>query len=280
MSTPLVELSISLGGSPLGPLTLQLHPSTPLTNENFLHHCAHSYAGTRFHRVIRGFMVQGGDFQRGDGTGGESKWGGKFADEKLGVIPHDRAGVLSMANGGPGTNGSQFFVTLGKCRHLDGKHVAFGEVVGGFDVLERMGGVETEGRDRPILMETLKIESARVLGEEGGGGKSPGKRKASDAGDEDSSSDESRGRKKSKKSKKEKKHKKEKKKKSKKEKRHKKKKKRRDSDDSDSSSSSDSDTRRNPITGAKVRMHVDKDDDDRAKEAGRKELLAFMNSQF
>jgi cyclophilin family peptidyl-prolyl cis-trans isomerase len=107
-----VELSISLGGSPLGPLTLQLSPSTPLTNENFLHHCAHSYAGTKFHRVIKGFMVQGGDFQKGDGTGGESKWGGKFADEKLGAIPHDRAGVLSMANSGPGTNGSQFFVAL------------------------------------------------------------------------------------------------------------------------------------------------------------------------
>jgi peptidyl-prolyl isomerase G (cyclophilin G) len=306
-SQPAVKLRISIGGSRVGDLTISLDKSLPVTCTNFLHFVrSKQYVGVKFHRVIRNFMIQGGDFTNGDGTGGESMWGGKFADEPGVTLKHDKPGVLSMANSGPNTNGSQFFISLGRCSHLDGKHVAFGSLVEGMECLMKIAEVETGDKDRPIAMEAVSIEDCWVVGERSEGGEAAEvaadakvgfKRKQDDSGDESSDSDESssssseerKKRKKVKKHKKEKKHKKSKK--SKKEKKHKKSKKEKkkkhrkgDGSESDSESSgSDGDgeeVRRNPINGKRVKMHIEKDKNDEAGEAGRKELLRFMNSQF
>lgn len=106
------------------------------------------YNGTIFHRVIRDFMVQGGD-PTGTGRGGESIYGGKFADEITPTLKHTGAGVVSMANAGPNTNGSQFFVTLKPTPFLDGKHTVLGRIYSGMGVVQRMGMVTTDAQDRP-----------------------------------------------------------------------------------------------------------------------------------
>lgn len=121
------------------------------------------YDGTVFHRIIPGFMIQGGD-PTGTGRGGQSIYGDKFEDEIVGAdLKHTGAGVVSMANAGPDTNGSQFFITLAPTPWLDGKHTIFGRVKSGMGVVKRMGLVRTGEGDRPV--EEVKITRARVVEE-------------------------------------------------------------------------------------------------------------------
>jgi peptidylprolyl isomerase len=148
-ANPRVALEVTIDGQPAGTVTVELFADVaPRTAENFRALCTGekgtgkggkplAYAGSPFHRIIPGFMIQGGDFTRGNGTGGESIYGEKFADENF-TLKHTGAGVLSMANAGPNTNGSQFFITLADTPWLDGKHVVFGKVVDGMDVVKKM----------------------------------------------------------------------------------------------------------------------------------------------
>jgi len=146
-----VWFDVSIGGEIAGRVTFQLYEDTPKTSENFRALCtgekgvgksgkALHYKGSPFHRVIDGFMAQGGDFTRQNGTGGESIYGEKFADENF-IHKHDKKYLLSMANAGPGTNGSQFFITFVATPHLNGAHVVFGEVISGQDVIEALQAV-------------------------------------------------------------------------------------------------------------------------------------------
>lgn len=152
---PRVFLDVSIDGDPVERIVIQLFASVvPKTAENFRALCTGEkgigestgkplhYKGTSFHRIIKGFMAQGGDFSRGNGTGGESIYGGKFGDENF-KLTHDGPGYLSMANSGPNTNGSQFFITFKRQPHLDGKHVVFGKVVNGLDILKKIEQVGT-----------------------------------------------------------------------------------------------------------------------------------------
>ena len=154
MSNPRAVIDTSLGT-----VTIELFEDrTPKTVGNFVKLAGDGfYDGLVFHRVIKDFMIQGGCPQ-GTGTGGP---GYKFADEFHPELKHDAAGTLSMANAGPNTNGSQFFITLAPTPWLDQRHSVFGKVTGGMDVVEKIGAVETGAGDRPkadVKMTSVKIE--------------------------------------------------------------------------------------------------------------------------
>jgi peptidylprolyl isomerase len=159
---PHVFFDIKQGDKDLGRIVMRLYADiVPKTAENFRALCTGEkgegkagtplhYKGSAFHRVIRDFMIQGGDFTNGDGTGGESIYGEKFPDENF-AIKHTRGGQLSMANAGPGTNGSQFFITCKDTPHLDGKHVVFGHVVEGMELVSEIENCEKGGGDEPAV---------------------------------------------------------------------------------------------------------------------------------
>lgn len=186
--TNVVYFDIEINGQPAGRVKFGLFGDTvPKTAENFRALCTGEkgtsasgaslhYKGSSFHRVIPGFMCQGGDFTRGDGTGGESIYGEKFEDENF-ALHHDIPGLLSMANAGANTNGSQFFITTVPTPHLDGKHVVFGKVIEGWDLIK---GVEKQGSRSGRTMSPITIADCGELplnaasGADAGGAAAPG----------------------------------------------------------------------------------------------------------
>ena len=196
---PKVFFDIDIGGTNAGRIVMELRSDVvPKTAENFRCLCTGEkgvgrsgkklhFKGSTFHRVIPGFMLQGGDFTKGNGTGGESIYGAKFRDENF-KLKHKKAYTLSMANAGPNSNGSQFFITTAKTAWLDGKHVVFGVVVDGEEVVravEAVGSQSGKTRQRVVITNSGEmpptsagsVGTARSSGSlEGSSGGSPRKK--------------------------------------------------------------------------------------------------------
>jgi len=165
-SRPRTFFDVSIGGSEVGRIVFELYSDVvPLTADNFRALCTGekggdlTYKGSPFHRIIPEFMIQGGDFTNRNGTGGKSIYGSKFKDENFN-IKHTKEGLLSMANAGKNTNGSQFFITTVPCPWLDGKHVVFGEVVEGYDIVKKM---ESLGSQSGAPKKTILISDCGQL---------------------------------------------------------------------------------------------------------------------
>ncbi|KAH0845392.1 hypothetical protein AYO21_06099 [Fonsecaea monophora] len=172
---PRVYFDITIGGRKQGRIVFELYNDVvPKTAENFRALCTGEkgmgqqgkplhYKGSIFHRVIKAFMIQGGDFTRFNGTGGESIYGEKFEDENF-DLKHDRPFLLSMANSGPGTNGSQFFITTVPTPHLDGKHVVFGEVINGKNIVRTIENLPLQS-DKPVGGDVVVEDCGQLEGE-------------------------------------------------------------------------------------------------------------------
>ncbi|KAI8610723.1 peptidyl-prolyl cis-trans isomerase H [Chytriomyces sp. MP71] len=159
MSNPIVFFDIAIGGQPVGRIKMELFADVvPKTAENFRQLCTgefkrngvpQGFKNCSFHRIIKDFMVQGGDFLKGDGTGSTCIYGGEnFPDENF-TLKHSSPGLLSMANSGPNTNGCQFFITCAKTDFLDNKHVVFGRLVDGLLTLRKIENVPTGPNNKP-----------------------------------------------------------------------------------------------------------------------------------
>merc|ERR1712124_204037 len=165
MANPNVFFDVTIGGQAAGRITMELYADVvPKTAENFRALCTGEkgmgrsgkplhFKGSSFHRVITQFMCQGGDFTKGNGTGGESIYGDKFADENF-TLKHTGPGILSMANAGPNTNGSQFFLCTVETKWLDGKHVVFGSVTNGMEVVKAVEAVGSQSgkTSKPVVI--------------------------------------------------------------------------------------------------------------------------------
>ncbi|ODV93752.1 hypothetical protein PACTADRAFT_71658 [Pachysolen tannophilus NRRL Y-2460] len=157
---PIVFFDISLGPQLLGRIKIELFKDKlPITCENFRQFCTGEYRekfnpigykGSKFHRVIKNFMIQGGDFLKNNGTGSLSIYGKSQFDDEGFYFKHEPM-MVSMANSGPNTNGSQFFICLENCPHLDNKHVVFGKVIEGQDIVKKIEHVKTNSEDKPLI---------------------------------------------------------------------------------------------------------------------------------
>ena len=171
-----VFMDISIEGESVGRMVFLLRSDVvPKTAENFRKLCVGGnekadtghelcFKGSKFHRIIPGFMAQGGDFTKGNGTGGQSIYGAKFNDENF-TLKHSEPGLLSMANAGPNTNGSQFFITTVPCPWLDGKHVVFGKLVDGWNVLksiEKQGTANGAPKSKVTIVDCGQLEPEKA----------------------------------------------------------------------------------------------------------------------